>query len=153
MTGATNWFSPTFNPATGLFYFIALESCQTYFLEPQKFVEGHEFYATGVKSAPNVTAQKILLAYDPLAGTERWRYPLENGGDGESWAGAMSTAGGVVFFGNDCDAFEAVDAKTGHSLWQFRIGQSIHASPMSYSVDGKQYIAIAAGSDLFTFGL
>jgi alcohol dehydrogenase (cytochrome c) len=86
-----------------------------------------------------------------VSGTLRWRYALE--GDGESWAGTMSTAGGVVFFGNDDEGFEAVDAKTGRSLWQFRTGQGIHASPMSYAVDGKQYVAIAAGSDLFSFDL
>src|ERR1700722_18592973 len=55
MTGATNWFSPTYDADTGLLYFIALESCQTYFLEPQKFAEGREYYATGVKSVPGAT--------------------------------------------------------------------------------------------------
>jgi alcohol dehydrogenase (cytochrome c) len=151
MTGATNWFSPSYHPGTGLFYFIALESCQRYFMEPQKFAEGREYYATGVKSVPDQTHEKILLAYDAATGTPRWRYPLE--GDGESWAGVMSTAGGLVFFGNDREGFEAADAKTGAPLWQFRTGQGMHASPMSYAVDGKQYVAIAAGSDLFTFTL
>jgi len=151
MTGATNWFSPTYNPETGLFYFIALESCHNYFLEPQAFAEGREFYATGVKSVPDNTREKSLLAFEAGTGTLRWRYPLE--GEGESWAGTMNTAAGVVFFGNDSEGFEAVDALSGKSLWQFRTGQSIHASPMSYAVDGKQYVAIAAGSDLFTFAM
>jgi alcohol dehydrogenase (cytochrome c) len=65
----------------------------------------------------------------------------------------MSTAGGLVFFGNDSEEFEAVDARSGQSLWRFNTGQTIRASPMSYAFDGKQYVAIAAGSDLFTFGL
>jgi alcohol dehydrogenase (cytochrome c) len=151
MTGATNWFSPTYNPDTGLFYFIAFESCQTYFLEPQTFKEGREYYATGVKQVPGGTHEKKLLAYDAATGTPRWSYALP--GDGESWAGAMSTAGGLVFFGNDAEEFEAVDAKSGQSLWRFNMGQSVHASPMSYAMDGKQYVAIAAGSDLFSFGL
>ncbi len=151
MTGATNWFSPTYNPDTGLFYFIALESCHKFFLEPQKFAEGREYYATGVKSVPDATRGKSLLAYDAATGTLRWRYTL--GGDGESWAGTMSTAGGLVFLGNDDEGFEAVDAKTGESLWQFRVGQGMHASPMSYAVSGKQYVAIAAGGDLFSFDL
>ena len=150
MTGATNWFSPSYNPETGLLYFIGLEGCQKYFLEPQTFSEGREYYATGVKSIPGQRRQKTLLAYD-AAGTARWRYPLE--GDGDSWGGVMSTAGGLVFLGNDVEGFEAVDAKTGTSLWQFRTGQAMHASPMSYAVGGKQYVAIAAGSDLFSFGL
>ncbi len=151
MTGATNWFSPTFSPDTGLFYFIALESCQNYFLEPQKFAEGREFYATGVKSVSGGTREKKLLAFDTNTTTLRWSYALI--GDGESWAGAMSTAGGLVFLGNDSQEFEAVDALTGQSLWKFNTGQTLHASPMSYAVDGKQYVAIAAGSDLFTFAL
>jgi alcohol dehydrogenase (cytochrome c) len=151
MTGATNWFSPTYNPDTGLFYFIALESCHTYFLEPQAFAEGRGYYATGVKHVPGGTREKKLVAYDVTTGTLRWSYALL--GDGESWAGAMSTAGGLVLFGNDSQEFEAVDARSGQSLWKFNVGQTLHASPMSYSVDGKQYVAIAAGSDLFTFGL
>ena len=91
------------------------------------------------------------MAYDVTTGTLRWSYALL--GDGESWAGAMSTAGGLVLFGNDSQEFEAVDARSGQSLWKFNVGQTLHASPMSYSVDGKKYVAIAAGSDLFTFGL
>ena len=151
MTGATNWFSPAYNPETGFFYFIALESCHKFFLEPQAFAEGREYYATGVKSVQGGIREKSLMAFDALTGKLRWRKALE--GDGESWAGTMTTAGGLVFFGNDAEGFEAVDAKTGTSLWQFRAGQTMHASPMSYSVDGKQYFAIAAGSDLFSFGL
>lgn len=151
MTGATNWFSPSYNPSTHLFYFMALESCQLFFLKPQQFTEGHEFYATGVKQIPGEHGQKILLAYNPETGAFVWRYPQI--GSGDSWGGTMTTAGGLVFFGNDAEAFEAVDALTGRSLWHFNTGQSMHASPMSYAVGGKQYVAIASGSDLFTFAL
>jgi alcohol dehydrogenase (cytochrome c) len=65
----------------------------------------------------------------------------------------MSTAGGLVFFGDDADSFEAIDARDGKPLWHFNTGQEMHASPMSYGVDGQQYVAIAAGSDIFTFAL
>jgi len=65
----------------------------------------------------------------------------------------MSTAGGLLFFGDDAQSFEAVDAETGQPLWHFNTGQGMHASPMSYAVNGKQYVAIAAGSDIFSFGL
>jgi alcohol dehydrogenase (cytochrome c) len=58
-----------------------------------------------------------------------------------------------VFFCNDAEAFEAADAVTGKSLWHFNTGQSMSASPMTYAVNGKQYVAIASGSDLFTFAL
>ena len=65
----------------------------------------------------------------------------------------MTTAGGLVFFANDADSFEAVNATSGKSLWHFNTGQSMHASPMSFAVNGKQYVAIACGSDLFAFAL
>lgn len=151
MTGATNWFSPSYNPSTRLFYFMALESCQLFFVKPQQFSEGHDFYATGVKRAPGQRGQKILLALDPETGKIVWNYPQT--GSGGSWAGTMTTAGGLVFFGNDAESFEAVDARTGKSLWHFNTGQSIHASPMSFTVNGKQYVAIASGSDVFAFAL
>ncbi len=65
----------------------------------------------------------------------------------------MTTAGGLVFFGDDAQSFEAVDAQTGKPLWHFTTGQDFSASPMSYAVLGKQYVAIAAGSDIFSFAL
>lgn len=151
MTGATNWFSPSYNPATRLLYFMALENCQKYFLEPQKFAEGKSFYATGAKKIPGERGQKILNAFNPETAQFAWRYPQV--GEHNSWAGTMTTAGGLVFFGNDSEGFEAVDAKTGKPLWRFQTGQSFHASPMSYSVNGDQYVAIAAGSDIFSFAL
>jgi alcohol dehydrogenase (cytochrome c) len=151
MTGATNWFSSSYNPGTRLLYFMALENCQNFFLKPQEFQEGRAYYATGVKHAPGEYGQKILVAYNPETGRFAWRYPQV--GSAQSWGGTMTTAGGLVFFGNDSESFEAVDARTGKSLWHFNTGQSMHASPMSYQVSGKQYVAIAAGSDLFTFAL
>ncbi|MGA8594984.1 MAG: PQQ-dependent dehydrogenase, methanol/ethanol family [Bryobacteraceae bacterium] len=150
-TGATNWFSPSYNPATRLFYFVSLENCDTYFLKPQQFSEGKEYYATGVKHGQDQFQQKILVAYDPETNEFAWRYPQV--GSGRSWGGTMTTAGGLVFFGNDAEAFEAVDARTGQSLWHFNTGQSMHASPMSYEVAGTQYVAIASGSDVFSFAL
>jgi alcohol dehydrogenase (cytochrome c) len=80
-----------------------------------------------------------------------WRYP--QAGSGRSWGGTLTTAGGLVFFGNDSESFEAVDASTGRSLWHFNTGQLMHASPMTYAVDGTQYVTISVGSDVFTFSL
>jgi alcohol dehydrogenase (cytochrome c) len=149
--GATNWFSPSYNPDTGLFYVIALESCSVFFAHPQTFALGQTLYATGTKLAPDDHAQKILLAYSVPEGKIVWRYP--QAGRGNSWAGTLTTAGELVFFGNDTGALEAVEARTGRSLWQFTTGQNIHASPMSYAVDGVQYVAIAAGGDVISFSL
>ena len=151
MVGATNWYSPSFNPETSMFYFQALESCDLYFLKPEEARPGRTYYATGVSHSEGDHSQKILLAYRLGSDKPSWRYV--QAGDGRSWAGAMTTAGGLLFFGDDARSFEAVDAQTGKPLWHFNTGQNITASPMSYAVGTKQYVAIAAGSDVFSFAL
>jgi len=151
MVGATNWYSPSFNPETSMFYFLALESCDLYFLKPEESKPGRAYYATGVSHSEGDHSQKILLAYRLESDKPSWRYV--QAGDGRSWAGAMSTAGGLLFFGDDARSFEAVDAQSGKPLWHFHTGQSISASPMTYAVNSKQYVAIAAGSDVFAFAL
>jgi alcohol dehydrogenase (cytochrome c) len=150
-SGATNWYSPSYNPNTKLFYFLVHEDCDAYFLKPQSFSEGRTFYSTGVRHNPDDRGQKILLAYKLWADKPAWSYPQI--GDGHSSAGIMTTAGGVLFFGDEAQSFEAVDALSGKPLWHFNTGQSIQASPMSYAVNGKQYVAIAAGSDVLAFAL
>jgi len=98
---------------------------------------------------PDENSKKILLALSVADGKVVWRYPQI--GAGNSWAGTLTTAGGLVFFGDDSGSLEAVDATNGHPLWHFNTGQNIYASPMSYAVDGVQYVTIAAGSDIVTF--
>jgi alcohol dehydrogenase (cytochrome c) len=149
--GATNWFSPSYNPNTGLFYVLALEACNIYFSKAEPFQKGQVFYNTGTKRSPDEQSKKILLALSLADGKTVWRYPQV--GEGRSWAGTLTTAGGVVFFGNDTGSLEAVDAASGHPLRHFNTGQNMTASPMTYSVDGVQYVAIAAGSDVFSFAL
>ena len=151
ITGATNWFSPSYNPDTKLFYVMALERCDEYFAIPRQFTHGETFYNTGTKHPPNEHCQKILLALSVADGKPVWRYPQV--GRGNSWGGTLTTAGGLVFFGDDAESFEAVDAATGRPLWHFNTGQKFVASPMSYAVDGVQYVAIAAQSDIFSFTL
>jgi alcohol dehydrogenase (cytochrome c) len=91
------------------------------------------------------------MALSPPDGNVVWRY--RQVGSGRSFGGTLTTAGGLVFFGNDSESFEAVDATTGRSLWHFNTGQLMHASPMTYAVDGTQYVTISVGSDVFTFSL
>jgi alcohol dehydrogenase (cytochrome c) len=151
--GATNWFAPSYNESTHTVYFMALEQCQTYFSapEPQKFVEGKTYYSTGVKRIPGEESQKLLIAYNLETASITWKYPQI--GPAHSTGGTMTTAGGLVFFGDDAQTFEAVDAPSGKPLWHFNTGQDMSASPMSYAIHGKQYVAVAAGSDVFTFAL
>ena len=151
--GATNWFAPSYNESTKMLYFMAVEQCQTFFSaqEPQKFTPGKEFYSTGVKHLPGENSQKILLAFNPAEGTLAWKYPQV--GMAHSTGGTMTTTGGLLFFGDDAQSLEAVDARDGKPLWHFNTGQDMSASPMSYAVSGRQYVAIAAGSDIFSFAL
>jgi alcohol dehydrogenase (cytochrome c) len=151
IVGATNWFSPSYNPNTGLFYVMALENCNLYFSKPKPFTQGETFYGTGTKHPVGEDSRKILLALSPSDGKKVWQYP--QAGHGNSWGGTLTTAGGLVFFADDAESFEAVDAETGKPLWHFNTGQSFAASPMTYSVDGVQYVAISAGSDVFSFAL
>jgi alcohol dehydrogenase (cytochrome c) len=149
--GATNWFSPSYNPDTGLFYVMALESCSVFFSSPKPFTRGETYYNTGTKLAPDEHAQKVLLALSVPDGKIVWRYPQV--GRGDSWGGTLTTAGGILFFGDDAGYLEAVDAHTGRSLWHFNTGQIMHASPMTYSLNGTQYVAIASASNLISFSL
>jgi alcohol dehydrogenase (cytochrome c) len=149
--GATNWFAPSYSESAHSVYFMALEECETYFFKSQSFEEGQGFYSTGVKRIPGEASQKVLVAFNLDTGSLAWKYPQT--GTGRSSGGTMTTAGGLVFFGDDAGSFEAVEAQSGKALWHFSTGQEISASPMSYAVAGKQYVAIAAGSDVFSFAL
>jgi alcohol dehydrogenase (cytochrome c) len=150
-SGATNWFAPSYSESTHSVYFMALEECETYFFKPQTFQEGHGYYSTGVKRIPGENSQKILVAFNLDTNSIAWKYPQS--GAGRSSGGTMVTAGGLVFFGDDAGSLEAVEARSGKAVWHFNTGQEVSASPMSYAIAGKQYVAIAAGSDIFSFAL
>jgi alcohol dehydrogenase (cytochrome c) len=149
--GATNWFAPSYDPDTQLFYVMALESCNLFFANPEPFVKGQTYYNTGTKLPPDEHAKKILLALSVNDGKVVWRYPQI--GQADSWSGTLTTAGGVLFFGDDSGSLEAVEAASGRALWHFNTGQRLRASPMTYEINGAQYVAIAAGSDVFSFAL
>jgi len=149
--GATNWYSPSYNPQNSRFYFMALNTCNVFFLKPQEFKPGQTYYSTGTHRSKGDYNQKVLLAFALDDDKPAWHYA--QAGEGRSAGGTMTTAGGLVFFGDDTQGFEAVDAQTGKPLWHFNTGQNITASPMTYAVNSKQYVAIAAGSDVFSFAL
>jgi alcohol dehydrogenase (cytochrome c) len=70
-----------------------------------------------------------------------------------NYGGVLSTSGGVLFYSESTGAFAAVDAQTGSSLWHFETGQSPKASPMTYMVNGRQFVAIASGASILAFAL
>lgn len=109
------------------------------------------FAGTGGENIPAEPGKFLLRAIDPRTGKRVWEYGLP--GPATAWAGAVSTAGNVVFFGDDNGQLVASDARTGKHLWHFGTSQNITASPITYSVDGKQYVAICSASDVYAFGL
>jgi alcohol dehydrogenase (cytochrome c) len=152
VTGATNWPSMAYNPATGLFYLMAEESCGIFTKNPQWWERGKSFYGGGTRRSPGDVTAKFLRAIDVQTGKIAWEIPNLSGGILAS--GLMSTAGGLVFYGDaPGGAFVAADAKTGEPLWHFNTGQMWKAGPMTYAIDGKQHVAIAAGSTVMVFAL
>lgn len=149
--GGTNWYSPTYNEMTHLFYFLSLDDCSVFKVKTEGFEEGKAYYSTGASHPPNENSKKYLNAFNPFKDTFAWINPQT--GSGHSSGGVMSTASGLVAFGDDAEEFEVIDGRSGHPLYHFNTGQPLHASPMSYAVNGRQYFAIAAGSDLLTFAL
>ena len=100
---------------------------------------------------PKAPWQSYVRALDLTTGKIQWEY--KQIGSKRYGAGLLSTAGGLVFAGDDQGVFTALDAKTGKALWHFNTGQQITASPIAYSFNGKQYIALAAGSNVLAFTL
>lgn len=151
MDGASNWMLTVYNPATGLFYLMALEKCNIFSKSAEWWKLGESFYGGAARGVEGEEPKKYLRALDLQTGKIAWEY--EQSGPGESWAGILGTASGLLFFGDNDGAFSALDAKTGKPLWHFPLNQHLHASPMTYSVGGKQYVAMAAGGNIVAFAL
>jgi len=147
--GATNWFSPSYNPQTGWVYVSAFEHCQNLTSWPQPFEEGHRFIGSTGDKLRTEKDWGAVRALDPHTGEMKWEFKFYSG----PWAGTLSTAGGLVLTGDIDGNLIALDARTGEHLWHFQTGAAINSVPMTYSVDGKQYIIIPAGGALFAFGL
>ena len=151
-SGGANWPSPTYNPDTHLFYFRAMDDCAIFTSRHESFAEGQLWYGGDEKRPPGVTQKAAIVAFDMDTLDYKWRDSLIGGT--WSWAGVMSTATGLLAYGDNDGDFVMVDAKTDKHLWHFSMGQQIYSSPMSYAVNGKQYFAIGSGTgDVFVFGL
>jgi alcohol dehydrogenase (cytochrome c) len=148
--GATNWYSPSFNPATGLYYVQTNEKCSIYTKREQGEWESGKTYLGGSqRTAPEPKPVRILRALDIRTGATKWQLPQP--GTANSWGGTLSTATGLVIFGEDSGHLMAADAETGQVLWKFPTNHTWKASPMTYLFDETQYIAVAAGSSIVAF--
>lgn len=149
--GATNWYSPSFNPATGLFYMQTNEKCSIYTKREDSFELGRAFLGGAQRVDPADKPVRILRALDLQTGKVKWEIPQI--GTANTWGGTLATSTGLVFFGEDSGSFVAADAVTGKVLWTYQGNVNWHASPMAYQFDKKQFIAVAAGTSVVAFGL
>ena len=148
--GATNWWSPAYSPRTELFYVNAYDGEQKYFKRDEDYVEGERFTGGGGENVlPQDAYQSAIRAIDPRTGDVRWEFLLQP----RATAGVLATAGDLVFSGGVDGYFYALDAVSGQELWHIQLGERVHSAPMSYAVDGQQYVTVAAGNVVYTFGL
>jgi alcohol dehydrogenase (cytochrome c) len=150
LNGATVWFSPAYSPPTGLFYVATREIGSVYFKREAEYKPGTFFAGGGEAAAPgDAEGSGAIRALEATTGRMRWEFKLHSA----PWSGVLATGGGLVFSGSDEGNFYALDASSGKPLWDFQTGGPVASNPVSYSVDGKQYVAVAANRVLYVFGL
>jgi len=160
--GGTNWYSPSYSPRTGLFY---ISTWVDYYMNvakmPAEYTEGQR-YTGGAPRSPVPTLQRgpintwtaengsgEVLAVDPNTGEKKWQFKMTD----VTGSGILTTASDVAFSGGREGFFYALDARNGAMLWKAALGGQVASGPITYRVDGKQYVAVAAGHALFTFAL
>jgi len=164
--GATNWYSPSFSPRTGLFYIPTwADTFSVYRKTPGPnavpFTEGQFFTGTFptmalppmVGGATNTRLARdgygSIQAVDPETGERKWEFKMNDVTD----SGVLSTVTDLVFAGGREGYFFALDARTGSLLWKSMVGGQVASGPMTYAVNGRQYVAVSAGNNLFVYAL
>ena len=168
--GGTNWFSPAYSPRTELFYIPAWENYGSVFDgEPEEYEPGELFLGgrpetfAPVPDAPivpgltrgpiNTWTDEVghgsVLALDALTGEPRWKYEMTD----VITSGILTTASDLLFTGERSGYFQALDARTGDLLWKASLGSQIVNGPITYEVEGKQYVATISGHALAVFAL
>jgi alcohol dehydrogenase (cytochrome c) len=161
--GATNWYSPSYSPETGLFYLSVWDNYSSvYGKADSEYVEGRLYMGGAPRNVvpllmqPAATLQRredegygAVRAIDPRTGERKWEFKMTDVTD----AGILTTASGLLFSGGRDGNFYALDAKTGALLWRTQLGGPIAAGPISYSINGRQFIAINAGTTMYVFAV
>ena len=149
--GGRNWDHSSYSPRTGLWYNIGWEICNL--IKPQKMEpqEGQPLFGGSMTFLPpqGKSASGHIDGYDPLTGERKWRYQTRY----LNVASLLSTGGDLIFSGDVMGEAFALDATTGKKLWGFNTGASVTGSPVSYAVDGRQYIAVPTGMGSLVGGL
>jgi PQQ-dependent dehydrogenase (methanol/ethanol family) len=141
--GATNWYPAAFDPKTRLFYVMAAEDCGIYRSKGRIF---------GNNPDPSDPGLRLVRALNIETGDIVWEKPMP-GPQETDYSGVLATGGGLLFHGEVGGDFAALDARTGKTLYNFRTNDSWRATPMTYMVDGRQYIAGMDGQVLWAFAL
>ncbi|MGC2527516.1 MAG: acido-empty-quinoprotein group A [Candidatus Acidiferrum sp.] len=142
--GATNWMAPSFDPQTGLFYVNARRLFSIFYNTVTGKAEGWGGRDRGL------WGNSTLRALDYRTGKVVWNHEI---GDGESIAGILTTAGHLLFSADNSNNLLALDPSSGKTLWHLNVGGSLDASPMTYELDGRQYLLIAVQDTLYAFAL
>jgi len=166
--GGTNWYSPSYSPRTGLFYLSTWENYATIFTGVNTDYHEGQRYTGGANTSPipgadNPVGQRqgpintyteelargAVVALNPETGKPAWKFDMHD----VNTSGILTTASDLLFVGGREGYFQSLDARTGSLLWKQNLGGEIIAGPITYLVDGKQYVSIASGNSLFTFAL
>ena len=148
--GGTNWWSPAFSPRTGLLYVNSFDGEALFFSREQDYDEGNTFTGGGTETPlPIDNYQSSIRAIDPTTGDIAWEFPITP----RSRAGVLATGGDLVFSADPDGYFFALDARSGEPLWNIALGGPVNAQPMTYAVNGQQYVTMTVGNTVYTFGL
>src|SRR5438309_3640518 len=160
--GGTSWYPPSYSPRTGFFYVSSWVNSSSIFAKaPVDYHEGRNYAGGTTKSiisfdwstAPNFRKEGegygAVRAIDPKTGERKWEFKMADVTD----AGILTTQSNLLFSGGREGYFIALDARNGELLWKASVGGAVTSGPMSYSVGGRQYVAVTAGNSLFAFAL
>jgi alcohol dehydrogenase (cytochrome c) len=160
--GATNWYNPSYSPRTGLFYIPTWDDYSSLFVKQDaEYTKGQTYGGGGPRNttAPITTGPfnyrkegeqyGAIRAMDPKTGEKKWEFRMDDVTD----AGVLTTASDLLFSGGREGYFFALDARNGSLLWKTVVGGRVASGPMTYSVNGRQYVAVSAGNALFVYAL
>jgi alcohol dehydrogenase (cytochrome c) len=150
LEGSANWPPPAYSPRTGLFYVQGQDDySQIYYKQKPSYSPGNNYEGGGGRNVLGAEPYGVVKAIEATTGTVKWEFKVQSSSD----AGLLATATGLVFSGTHDGYFYALNAATGEPLWRFQTGGAILGGPVTFLVDGKQYVAVTAGAGLFTFAL
>lgn len=141
--GGSEWSPAAVNPTLGYMYVLGLEQPMNYITHSAALEKGKLWLGSAFKAVPGEEQYGTFTALDLNTGKKAWQVKTEQPMIG----GALATAGNLVFTGEGNGHFSAYNAKTGKVLWTFQAGAGCNAPPVTYTLDGKQYIAVACGGN------